>query len=176
MHQRFGLAVMVMTLALAGCSERMGGYIAAASISQNGFARDGEEMREAEAQDIRLWGFVAPRNLYGNAGARRILADWWSGEGPSPMTWRFNLKARDDDEAGRSFPVHVPNDQGCDALLKVFVANARAGRPTKVFLKGRLFTFDAPTNTGHLTGLYLELQSSQDILLGRPAGNRGTTR
>jgi hypothetical protein len=33
---------------------------------------------------------------------------------------------------------------------------------------GRVFTFDAPTNVTPLTGLYLELESSDDILLEVP--------
>lgn len=35
---------------------------------------------------------------------------------------------------------------------------------------GRLLTFDAPTNVAGLTGLYLELASSQDILFEPPQG------
>jgi len=30
--------------------------------------------------------------------------------------------------------------------------------------EGKLFTFDAPTNVAHLTGLSMDLQSSRDIL------------
>ena len=58
----------------------------------------------------------------------------------------------------------VPNDAGRDEILRRFVADAQAQQPTKVFLTGKLVTFDAPTNTGALTGLTLELQSSDDIL------------
>jgi hypothetical protein len=35
-------------------------------------------------------------------------------------------------------------------------------------LKGKLFTFDAPTHAAPLTGLSLDLQSSRDILLELP--------
>ncbi len=142
--------------------------MAAAAISANGFARDREAMRKAEGQTIRLWGFVDHANLYGNAGARMILGDWWSGEGPGAAAWRFNLKAHAEDKNGQSFPVYVPNDPERDALLKKFMADAQAGRPTRVFVKGRLFTFAAPTQAGRLTGLYLKVDSSQDIRL-KPA-------
>jgi hypothetical protein len=119
-------------------------------------------------QEVKVWGFVDHGNLYGDESAKEILGDWWSGEGLSPTTWRFDPKANADDEAGHSFSVYVPNDPGRDDLLKTFVADARAGKPTRVFVTGRVFTFDAPTNVTPLTGLYLELQSSDDILLEVP--------
>ena len=65
----------------------------------------------------------------------------------------------------RGSKVRVPNDPGRDNLLRTFVADAKAGRPTKVFVKGTLHAFDAPTNGITLTGLYLELGSSGDICL-----------
>jgi hypothetical protein len=157
--------MFVLMPSLSGCSERIDDYMSAASISANGFALDGETMRQEEGQTIRLLGFVDHANLYGNAGARLILGDWWSGEGPGAAAWRFNLKANGDDKAGRSFPVLVADDPGRDALLKKFMADAQAGRPTRVFVKGRLFTFAAPTQAGLLTGLYLKVDSSQDIRL-----------
>jgi hypothetical protein len=39
-----------------------------------------------------------------------------------------------------------------------------------VFLKGRLFTFQAPTQISDLTGLYLEVASSRDVRLAAPNG------
>lgn len=157
--------ILFVALLLAGCDERADGYLAASAISENGFAANGKGVRQALGREILLWGYVDHANLYGHDGARQILAEWWSGHGPSATTWRFNLKAKADDPVGRSFQVHVPNDPGRDVLLTAFLADARAGKPTKVFLKGRLFTFDAPTNASSLIGLYMELQSSQDILL-----------
>ena len=59
--------------------------------------------------------------------------------------------------------MHVPNDAGREDLLRRFVADARAGRPTKVFVQGKLLTFEAPTQVSNLTGLYLELGASRDI-------------
>lgn len=115
--------------------------------------------------EIRVWGYVDYANLYGDAGAKAILGEFWSGEGPDAASWRFNLKAAEDDAAGQSFAVHVPDDGRRDEVLRVFVANARAGKPTKVFLRGRLFTFAAPANARALTGLYMELQSADDIRL-----------
>ena len=155
--------MIIFALTLAGCCERIDGYMAAASISVNGFARDGIESRTASGQEIRIWGFVDHHNLYGDEGARAILGTWWSGAGPDATSWRFNLKIRAGDAAGYSFPVYVPNDPGRSALLRVMLEDANARRPTKVFVKGRLFTFDAPTNLTTRVGLYMELQSSQDI-------------
>jgi hypothetical protein len=169
------LSILLIATLFIGCREQTGDYIAASSISQNGFARNGKEMRSINGQEIKLWGFVDHSNLYGDEGAKRLLQEWWSGAGPSATTWRFNLKGKADDAAGQSFPVRVPNDPGRDDLLKVFLADARAGRPTKVFVKGKIFTFNAPTNvTGH-TGLYMEVQSSQDVIPNRTRNvtNRG---
>ena len=170
MNRYVGIVIMLVVTAffLVGCSEQIGDYTAASSISENGFARDEKQMRELDGQEIRIWGFVDQANMYGDEGAKEILGDWWSGDGPSATTWLFNLKAREDDEAGQSFAVQVPNDAGRDDLLKVFVADAKAQKPTRVFLTGRIFTFAAPSNAVSRTGLYMELQSSHDILLEPP--------
>ncbi len=142
-----------------------GDYVAASSISKNGFAIDDEQARALDGQEIKLWGYVDHGNLYGDDSARAILEDWWSGEGPDATTWRFNLKANAGDEVGKSFAVHVANDAGRDELLRRFVADARAQQPTKVHLTGRLTTFEAPSSDRVRTGLMLDVQSSSDIRL-----------
>ena len=172
MKKYLGLVMLVVTVLLAGCSDQKGGYVAASSLSKDGFARNGAEARKLHGQEVKLWGFVDHGNLYGDEGAKQILGDRWSGDGPNATTWRFNLKARADDEVGHSFAVNVPNDPGRDDLLKVFLADASAGKPTKVFLKGKLFTFDAPTNAAPLTGLSMDLQSSRDILFELPGAEK----
>ena len=101
-------------------------------------------------------------------GAKAILEEWWSGDGPDDSTWRFNLKAGENDKAGHSFPVHVANDKDREKLLRLFVANARAQQPTRVFVTGQIFTNEAPTNITSLTGLHMELDASSDILLEPP--------
>jgi hypothetical protein len=169
MNKYLNLIILAATLLATGCNKQIGDYVAASSISRNGFARDAEAMRRLDGQEIRVWGFVDYGNLYGDAGAKAILGDWWSGDGPDAETWRFNLKAEEGDKTGNSFPVLVPNDPGRDELLRAFEADANAQKPTKVFVKGKLHTFDAPTNTGALTGLTIELRSSNDILLEPPA-------
>ncbi|MGB5425408.1 MAG: hypothetical protein WBN95_01355 [Gammaproteobacteria bacterium] len=165
MERRFTFIMYFIAALLFGCNEQTGDYIAASSISANGFARNGAEMRKAHGQEIKIWGFVDHSNIYGNNDVKTILGDWWSGDGPGSTTWRFNLKTGQDDGAGDSFPVHVPNDQGRDELLKVFLIDARANKPTKVFVNGRIFAFDAPANVRRFTGLYMEVQSSHDIVL-----------
>jgi hypothetical protein len=169
MNKYLSFIVIAATLFLAGCSKQIGDYVAASSISKNGFARDAAAMRKLDGQEIKVWGFVDSGNIYGDAGAKAILGDWWSGDGPDATTWRFNLKAEASDKVGNSFSVLVPNDPDRDELLKAFVADANAQKPTKVFVKGKLRTFDAPTNTGALTGLTMEVGSSKDILLEPPA-------
>ncbi len=167
--KRLIFVMIVIAACLAGCNGQIGDYISASSISENGFARNGDEIRKLQGQKVKIWGFIDHSNLYGDESAKEILGDWWSGEGPDPETWRFNLKARADDEAGHSFQIHIPNDQGRDDLLKAFLADARAQKPTKIFIEGKLFIFDASSNTNLSTGLYMELQSSNDILLDLPA-------
>ena len=155
---------------MAGCDERVGSYIPAAAIARNGFLTDQRAAAEISGREIKLWGFVDHGNLYGDAGAKRILQEWWAGEGPDADAWRFDLKAEAGDAVGRSFAVHVPNDAERDHLLRALLADARARRPTRVFLKGRLFTFQAPTQISDLTGLYLEVASSRDVRLAAPNG------
>lgn len=140
-------------------------YRAASSFSRNGFAINSDEMRQLDGQEVMLWGYVDHGNLYGDEGAKEILGDWWSGEGPDASTWRFNLKAQAEDAVGDSFAVTVPNDQGRDELLRQFVTDAQAGRPTKVFATGRLTTFEAPSSDRVRTGLIMDVQSSDDILI-----------
>jgi hypothetical protein len=160
------IAILLVTVScLVGCAERIGDYVAASSITRNGYAGDGEQTRNVHGQEIRVWGFIDHGNLYTDADGRRILGDWWSGDGPNATTWRFDLKARADDATGHGFPVRVPNDPGRDQLLWAFAADARAGRPTRVFVTGRIYAFVAPTNTSTLTGLYLEPRSSREIRL-----------
>lgn len=164
--------MLVVVTSLAGCNRQIGEYSATSSISTDGFARDERQMIELQGKEIKLWGFVDHSNLYGDEGARKILGDWWSGDGPDATTWRFNLKAEENDEAGHSFPVYVANDHGRDDLLLLFLADAKANRPTKVFVKGTILPYDAPTNAGSLTGIRMEVQSASDILLNPPEMDR----
>jgi hypothetical protein len=159
------IVLLVIALLVTGCNDPISGYTALARLSRDGFARDAAAVRALEGQEVKVWGYVDHGNLYGDEGAQKILAEWWSGHGPNATTWRFNLKAGADDEVGHSIAVYVPNDAGRDDLLAVFVADARAQRPTRVFVTGKLFTFDAPASATRLTGLYLELASSNDIRL-----------
>jgi hypothetical protein len=152
------------------CSEPTGDYIAASSLGRFGFGDSRDEILALHGKKIRIWGFVDHHNMYGDASAKEILGDWWSGDGPDSKTWRFNLKAKEDDPAGRSFAVFVTTDQGRDELLRALLADAQTARPTKVYLEGRLYTFDAPTNARLLLGLRLDVQSSRDIQLQLSGG------
>lgn len=164
--RRLAVPLLLAAIGPAGCDEQAGGYLPVSRIAPNGFLSEEVVLAAARGQQIRLWGFIDQGNLYGDAGAKAILQDLWSGTGADDVTWRFNLKGAADDPMGHSFAVHVPNDAGRDALLEAFVSDARAGRPIRVFVKGRIVTFDAQTNAGTRTGLCMKLQSSRDILLG----------
>jgi hypothetical protein len=160
--------VLLAAIGLAGCGERIGEYLPVSAIARGGFVRDESTVAEVHGREVRVWGFVDQGNLYGDADAKRVLGEWWSGEGPDPYHWRFDLKAQVDDPVGHSFQVLVPNDAGREDLLGRLVADARARRATKIFVTGRLFTFQAPTQILDPTGLYLQLRSSQDIRLDPP--------
>lgn len=170
MSRILGCIVSAVTLCAIGCEGPIGGYAPASSISRNGLARGGDAVRGLHGRVVEIWGFVDHGNLYGGEGAREVLGEWWSGAAADAAAWRFDLKAREDDAVGRSFPVHVLDDEGRDALLGVFVADARARRPTRVFVRGVLFTHAAPTHGATRTGLYLEVRSSHDISLEPPKG------
>jgi hypothetical protein len=160
--------VLAAAMALAGCGERVGEYWPVSAVARGGFAGGECTPAEMQGREVRLWGFVDHGNLYGDADAKRILGDWWSGDGPDPDHWRFDLKAHADDPVGHAFAVRVPNDAGRQDLLERFVADARARKATKVFVTGRLSTFPAPAQALDLIGLYLHLRSSQDIRLDPP--------
>ncbi len=168
-----GLEILLLLAAawLAGCDQPRGQYLSASSIARKGFVLDHQSISDMQGGPVRLWGFVDHGNLYGDGRAKGVLAEWWSGDGPDADTWRFDLKAEADDPVGHSFAVLIANDAGREDLLERFVADARARRATKVFVTGRLFTFHAPTQTRDLTGLYLQVRSSQDILLDLPDGD-----
>lgn len=148
---------------LPGCRDRINGYSAASSFSRSGFAKNEDWVLNNQGQEIMVWGYVDHHNLYGDKSAKNILDEWWGGYPSASGTWRFDLKANANDKPGQSFSVQIPNDSGRDEILKVFVADAKAQRPTKVFLKGKLFAFDAPVNTRSYTGIFMELKSSQSI-------------
>lgn len=161
------LALVVLLAFVSGCDDKIGDYMAASSILKNGFSIDRKQALNLAGKEIKIWGFVDHGNIYAN-DAKDILEDWWSGNGPSPTTWRFGLKGKKNDEMGHAITIHVANDQGRDKLLKRFLEDARADRTTTVFLKGKIFTFDAPTNFDRLTGLYMEVEASKDILIDDP--------
>jgi len=67
------LITLVNSCLMTGCHEQRDDYIAASSISQNGFARNGEEMHKVHGQEIMVWGFVDHSNIYGDDGAKKFL-------------------------------------------------------------------------------------------------------
>ena len=162
------LSLLILLLTLLGCSQRIGDYVAVSEISSDGFARDAEEIMALDGQEVKLWGYVDHGNMYGDEDVRAILGDFWGGDGPDGDTWRFNLKAKQDDEVGKSFAVYVPNDQMRDDILKVFMSDALEGKPTKVFVTGKLYTFEATMNLTTRVGIYLALESSEGIKFDIP--------
>lgn len=160
--------VIWAALCLTACDGASDEYVAAAAITRDGLARDGAKLSAMQGESIRVWGYVDEGNVYSDGAGREILGDLWSGEARNPSTWRFGLKAHSTDDTGHSFAVIVRNDDGRDALLRTIVANAGAGRPTRVFVTGTVHTFAAPANAVTRTGLYLEAAGSSAISLRHP--------
>lgn len=160
--------LLLLAAALPGCSQRIGDYTSVAAFSRNGFVRNTGQAKELVGKVVKAWGYVDYGNLTGDSEAKAVLGEWWGGEGPNASTWGFNMKAGPEVSTGRSFQVRVRNDDGRDDLLKEFARNAGANRPTLVFVKGRIHTFDAPLNITARTGLYLDVAFSSDITLRAP--------
>jgi hypothetical protein len=59
-------------------------------------------------------------------------------------------------------------DDRHDELVALFEATDFADKPTRVFVTGELYTFDAPMNFVRKTGLIMDVNSSKDILLKVP--------
>ena len=164
-NRRLVVVLLLAVLAIAGCRTKGDGYIPVAAIARHGFLSDPDTLVEAQGRNIKLWGYVVHANLYGDAVAKSILGEWWGGEAPTPGTWRFNLKASDNDKVGHSFAVVVANDPGRHHILERLAADAKAQRPTRVFVSGKLFRFDAPTQFRTHIGLQMYVVSSDDIRL-----------
>jgi hypothetical protein len=164
---RHALGVLVCLAGLTACEQPSQAYIAAADLTRHGFVRERAVAHSLNGRMVRVWGFVDHANLYGDPGTREILGEWWGGEPSDPATWRFNMKAHPDDKAGHSFAVHVRSDPGRHRLLSAIVADARAGRATRVYVTGTLRTFDAPTNAAMKQGIYLTVDASSGVVLGR---------
>lgn len=160
---RLALLADADTKAIPACEVAASDYLAAHSFSRSGFARSGVDLSGLLGHEVLIWGYADHRNLLGDDRAAEILGDWWSGHGVDKNAWSFGLKADADDPAGHSFTVQVPNDLLRDDLLRLFLIDARAGRPTKVYLRGRISTFDAPMNFGSKTGLRMEVDSSRNV-------------
>lgn len=141
--------IIVFLILISGCNnnnKQIGDYIAASSITKDGFAKNRNQMLRAQGKEIKIWGFVDHPNIFVDS-----------------TTWKFKIKAKQNDEVGKSFSVIVPNDQGKDALLKVFLADEKADRATRVFVKGKVFVFDAPNMWGSSTGISIKVESTRDI-------------
>lgn len=139
--------IIVFLILISGCNNKqIGDYIAASSITKDGFAKNRNQMLKEQGKEIKIWGFVDHPNIFVDS-----------------TTWKFNIKAKQNDEVGKSFSVIVPNDQGRDALMKVFLADEKADRATRVFVKGKVFVFDAPSMWGSNTGISIKVKSTIDI-------------
>jgi len=54
MNRYLGIIPLVIASLPIGCDGRIGGYLAASSISENGFAGDAKEIRGAQGRKIKL--------------------------------------------------------------------------------------------------------------------------
>jgi uncharacterized protein len=142
-------------------------YMAANRISRAGFLRDTDLIDQREGKEILLWGYVDTGNIFADADARSTLGDLWSGQHRRAGHWRFGLKGRSEDATGQSFEVQVRNDILREDVLRVLATDAAAGRLTKIFLKGRLATFDAPLNQSSRVGIRVDVSASWHLRIVR---------
>ncbi len=146
------------------CIPKEDEYTPASSFIRSGFVRNASDLPRGE---VMLSGFLDHGNLFGDEETRALLGDWWGGQGPDDSTWRFNLKAKESDPTGHSFAIIVQNDSLREDLMRVFLRDIRKGRPTRIYLKGNIEYFDAPTNASTLLGLRMDVPSTWTIRLGQ---------
>ena len=149
------LLIAIVVVVLVGCGHKsIGGYVSASSFSKKGFAKSHKQALALRGKILKVWGYVDGSNVFPE--------EWMDNQ---TGKWRFHLKAKPSDHTGQSFAIHIPVDDGHDKLVALFKANDLAHKPTRVFVTGKISTFDAPMNFVRKTGLYMEVNSSKDILL-----------
>ena len=154
----FVLLILIVPLFLGGCKDKpIGGYVPASSFSKKGFAKNREQVLALRGKVLKVWGYVDGGNVFPK--------DWGDNQ---PGKWRFKLKAKPSDDVGQSFSIHIPVDDRHDELVALFEATDFADKPTRVFVTGKLSTFDAPMNFVRKTGLIMDVISSKDIFLKAP--------
>ncbi|MEX1315898.1 MAG: hypothetical protein AB1Z22_02080 [Synechococcaceae cyanobacterium] len=156
---------------VTGCDEQIGGYLPASSIStRTGFARNRKQALKMSGKEIKLWGYVDYSNVYADGAGDAVPTDWDQvhSHNLTPDMWRFDLMIRPDGEAGCGFAVYLRKHEDGKKLFAGFSTNERAGKPSRVYVKGKVFTFDAPTNLMGLTGLYMESELPNGVLLEHP--------
>ena len=154
----FVLLILIVPLFLGGCKDKpIGGYVPASSFSKKGFAKNREQVLALRGKVLKVWGYVDGGNVFPK--------DWGDNQ---PGKWRFKLKAKPSDDVGQSFSIHIPVDDRHDELVALFEATDFADKPTRVFVTGKLSTFDAPVNFVRKTGLIMDVNSSKDIFLKAP--------
>lgn len=154
----FVLLILIVPLFLGGCKDKpIGGYVPASSFSKKGFAKNREQVLALRGKVLKVWGYVDGGNVFPK--------DWGDNQ---PGKWRFKLKAKPSDDVGQSFSIHIPVDDRHDELVALFETTDFADKPTRVFVTGKLSTFDAPMNFVRKTGLIMDVNSSKDIFLKAP--------
>ena len=158
----FVLIILIVPLFLGGCVDKpIGGYVPASSFSKKGFAKNREEALAHRGKVLKVWGYVDGGNVFPKDCSTN-----------QPGKWRFKLKAKPSDDVGQSFSIHIPVDDRHDELVALFEATDFADKPTRVFVIGKLSTFDAPMNFVRKTGLSVDVNSSKDVLLKAPTEMR----
>ena len=133
--------------------------IPASSISRNGFARSRTRMKKLDGQVIRVCGYVDYSNFFPES---------LDGRGVYTNVWRFNMKSAPDDAAGKSFGIRVKKDEARSTIQQRIRDNMLAGKPTKVYISGKVSTYDLSTNFRRLTGFHIDVSSSTGISFQEP--------
>jgi len=159
-------ALVVSVFLLSGCIRQLpetDGHMALANLVKRGYARDKEYIRNQEGSEIRIWGYVDHANISLSEGTiENKPLDWTilKNDGGS----YFDLKARLNDDAGESIRIRIIGSE--EQYKEVFkkLRDMRTVNPqTPALVTGIMRTFEAPTNTGLLIGVSIDLESPENI-------------
>jgi len=151
---------------LYGCQSvlpEINGYQSLSAISQNGFARNNIDIRKKEESIVKLWGFLDTHNVSLKEGTIKRQPLWWSESFITGNAY-FDLKPYKKSKPGNSVRIKIAQDP--EDYINIFkkIRDAKENS-TMIFVKGRLKTYSAPTNTITMVGLEIHVTSPADILV-----------
>ncbi len=153
-------------LLLSGCIKplpEIEGHMPLADIVKKGFARDKKFMLRQEGREIRIWGYVDHANISLKQGTIEKQPLNWDTPGNDEVSY-FDLKARQTDGPGESIRIRIAGDPGpYKDLFNKLRDMETSDRQAWVLVTGIVRTFEAPTNTGLLIGVSIDVTSPENV-------------